>query len=110
MLKNLKALRTRAGISQQQLADLVIVSQQSINKYENHEVEPNLATLCAIADYFDVSVDYLVGRTDVEKRSEPTVFCELNAEEQALIQNFRHNTKKDRERLLDLSARLLESL
>lgn len=62
MIKNLKALRTQRGISQRDLAEVIMVSQQSINKYENHNVEPDIQTLIKIADYFNVSLDYLVGR------------------------------------------------
>ncbi|MBQ8683000.1 MAG: helix-turn-helix transcriptional regulator [Clostridia bacterium] len=64
MVKNLKKLRIQASISQQALATAVGVSQQSINKYENHAVEPDIATLIALADYLGVTIDYLVGRTD----------------------------------------------
>lgn len=59
MVKNLKKLRAEYGISQQQLADVIGVSQQSINKFENHNVEPDIETLGAMADYFNVSIDYL---------------------------------------------------
>ena len=62
MVKNLKRLRSKAGISQRELAEIVMVSQQSINKYENHNVEPDIETLIKLADYFKVSLDYLVGR------------------------------------------------
>lgn len=62
MVKNLKTLRNERGISQRELAEIVMVSQQSINKYENHKVEPDIDTLIKIADYFNVSLDYLVGR------------------------------------------------
>ena len=47
MVKNLKYLRTRYGISQQQLAEIAGVSQQSVNKYENHNIEPDIRTLTA---------------------------------------------------------------
>ncbi len=47
MIKNLKALRKEYNISQQQLANIIGVSQQSINKYENHNVEPDIETLKA---------------------------------------------------------------
>ena len=62
MVKNLKRLRSKAGISQRELAEIVMVSQQSINKHENHNVEPDIETLIKLADYFKVSLDYLVGR------------------------------------------------
>ena len=53
MLPNLKLLRKEYGISQQRLADVLGVSQQSINQYENHRVEPDIRVLSALADYFN---------------------------------------------------------
>ena len=64
MLKNLKSLRKEYGISQQRLADAVFVTQTSINKYENHNTEPELEILKRLADYFDTTIDYLVGYSD----------------------------------------------
>lgn len=52
MIQNLKILRNKKGISQQKLADAIGVSQQSINKYENHKIEPDIDTLIKIADFF----------------------------------------------------------
>ena len=40
------------------------MNQNSISRYENCEREADYATLIKIADYFDVSIDYLLGRTD----------------------------------------------
>ena len=45
MLVNLKKLREEASVSQKALAEAVGVSQQSINKYENHNIEPDIETL-----------------------------------------------------------------
>ena len=64
MVKNLKTLRIKSGISQQQLSDVIGVTQQSVNKYENHSVEPDIETLIKMADYFNTTIDYLVGRHD----------------------------------------------
>lgn len=61
MIKNLKALRKEYNISQQQLANIIGVSQQSINKYENHNIEPDIETLKAIATFFNTTIDFLVG-------------------------------------------------
>ena len=60
MIKNLKKLRQEAGVSQQGLADVILVSQQSVNKYENKNVEPDVATLVKIAEYFDVPITYFI--------------------------------------------------
>lgn len=60
MLYHLKKLRMERNITQKMLADAIGVSQQSINKYENHNIEPDIETLVRLANYFDTSVDYLV--------------------------------------------------
>ena len=108
MLTNLKVLRTKKGISQQQLASVIHVSQQSINKYENHDVEPNLDTLCALADYFNVSIDYIVGRTDIDRKIEHTSFCDLSDVEIKLIDHWRRLLCTDQQTVLDLTERLLK--
>lgn len=97
MVKNLKELRIQAGISQQQLADVIGVSQQSINKYENHNIEPDIRTLVALADYFETSVDYLIGHTDIIHIIEPVAQFDLNMQESALIMDFRKLSARQEE-------------
>lgn len=96
MLKNLRSLRIKAGLSQKQLAEIINVSQQSINKYENHEVEPTLETLGVIADFFNTSIDFLVGRTELENKIEKVYEFDLSSEEATLIQNYRSLSKKEK--------------
>ncbi len=60
MVKNLKRLRSKAGISQRELAEIVMVSQQSINKYENHNVEPDIE----IDDEINVVPEEPTGETE----------------------------------------------
>ena len=89
MLPNLKLLRQEYGISQQKLADATGGSQQSINQYENHNIEPDIATLSAFAEYFNTSIDYIVGRTDIRRKIETTAEYHLNEAEAILIQRYR---------------------
>lgn len=89
MIKNLKKLRTEKGVSQRALGEAIGVSQQSINKYENYEIEPDIRTLILIARYFDTSVDYLIGNSDVRRIAEETTSFDLNAEESTMIEQFR---------------------
>ena len=96
MIANLKQLRTEKNISQQQLAALLNVSQQSINKYENHETEPNLDTLISMADYFDTSVDYLIGRTNIRHKIEHINTCDLNDRELVLFDYYRQLSEQKR--------------
>ena len=63
--KRLRALREERGIaSQQTLADALGVAQSTIANWEAGRREPNFTLIGALADYFQVSVDYLLGRTD----------------------------------------------
>lgn len=89
MLKNLKKLREEKGISQKQLGDVVSVSQQSINKYENHNIEPDIETLIKMADYFNTSVDYLIGYSTIPHKIEKLYKYDLNIEESNLIDKYR---------------------
>ncbi len=57
-------LRKQKGICQRAFAHYLHVSISTISNYENNVHEPDLPTLVKIADYFNVSVDYLLGRTE----------------------------------------------
>ena len=63
-MKRLKELRAQKNISQVKLAMDLNMNQNSISRYENGEREADYETLIVFADYFGVSVDYLLGRTD----------------------------------------------
>ena len=63
----LKELRKQNGISQLKLAMDMSMNQNSISRYENGVREADYATLIKFADYFDVSIDYLLERTDNPK-------------------------------------------
>ena len=87
MIKNLKKLRNFHGISQQQLANVVGVSQQSINKYENQNVEPDISTLIKIADCFSTTLDNLVGRTESTEGAESNL---LTHDDHLVISRYRN--------------------
>ena len=63
----LKLLRKQKHMSQLSLAMKLNTTQMSISRYETGKREPDLKTLILIADFFDVSVDYLLERTDNPK-------------------------------------------
>lgn len=60
----LKALRKSNSVTQVILAKALGITDRGYRKYESGENEPTLSVLVALADYFDVSLDYLVGRSD----------------------------------------------
>ena len=96
MLTNLKKLREDASISQKALADAIGVSQQSVNKYENHNIEPDIETLIRIADFFETSVDYLIGHTSVRRKIEEVNIFELNDRESKVMEQYRSLTSKQK--------------
>jgi repressor LexA len=72
--ERLKSLRREKGWSQQRLADELDLSKSSVNMYERGEREPGFETMEAIADLFNVDMNYLYGRTDI-KIADPIVLA-----------------------------------
>ena len=62
--KRLKMLREEAGLSQSKIGQLIGVPQSSVYRYEQGQSTPAPKTFRWYADYFDVSLDYIYGRTD----------------------------------------------
>lgn len=64
----IKRLRTERGVTQEQLAAMLNVSRSTIGMYETGSREPDFETCEAIADIFNVDMDYLIGRSPVERK------------------------------------------
>ena len=60
----LRSLREQREMSQQSLADSMGISKSALNMYERGERQPNFETLELIADYFNISIDFLLGKVD----------------------------------------------
>ncbi len=97
MVKNLRKLRISRGMSQQQLANVIGTSQQSINKYENHSVEPDIRTLMKLADLFGTTIDYLVGYVPHSVGEDRMEAPELSEEESALVRDHRRLSQEERD-------------
>lgn len=103
-MKNLRLLRNQKKLSQQRLADILHISQQSVYKYENGLTAPDFQTLTRMADFFDTSVDYLIGYTDIPHKIEPVAEYKLNPDEESLVQKYRClpiSTRKVMQMLMD---------
>lgn len=59
----LKELREKCGATQKEVADYIMCSATVYSRYERGEREPDIYTLGKLADFFKVTVDYLIGRT-----------------------------------------------
>ena len=64
-LKRLMKLRKKNNLALQALGEIIGGSNQSVSRLERGKNVPSFDTLIALADFFKVSLDYLVGRTDV---------------------------------------------
>ena len=64
MLSVLKELRKESNLSQKQVAEKLCISQQTYSDYENGKTEPTIETLITIKNFFNVTIEYLLGLED----------------------------------------------
>lgn len=112
MIKNLRLLRTERGLSQASLAELMGTTQQAIYNYEKDNNEPSIYVLKQLAGIFDVSIDYLLGLTEI-RTINPTIHpVTLTDDEELHLSRWRKNSPEYRERLdalIDIMAKEQES-
>jgi len=68
----IEILRKQLGLSQEEFAQKVNMTQQRISSYEKGKREPDLETIKQFSDFFDCSIDYLLGKSDI-KNSEKLI-------------------------------------
>ena len=89
----IRELRNEISIYAWELGEKIGVSESTILGYEKNNHQPNIDKLIAIADFFNVSVDYLIGRVD--NRSKYLNVCEI----ENLSNNYK-NLKRENEKLI----------
>ncbi len=62
--ENLKILRIQKKLSQEDIANYLNISRQAYCRYENNQREISLDTLCKLADFYNETTDYILGRED----------------------------------------------
>ena len=72
-MERLKELRTKRHLLQKDVAAVLGIDRTTYVKYENGLSEPSYDILCKLAEYFEVSTDYLLGRDDAIKNVSPTM-------------------------------------
>lgn len=68
--QRLKELRNEAGLTQKEIAEQIHVGQNSYSNWENGNRKPTAEITSKLAEFFNVSADYLLGKTDVKKSDE----------------------------------------
>ena len=64
-MQRLKELRLEKEMSQQELGKIVNMSKMAISHWEKGNSEPSISQLITLSNFFDISIDYLVGKTDL---------------------------------------------
>ncbi|MEE0247383.1 helix-turn-helix transcriptional regulator [Peptacetobacter hiranonis] len=85
----LKELREEKELKQAELANLFNISPSTIGMYEQNRRTPDFALLNSIADYFGVSIDYLLGRTNIRNYEENTIAAHTDDRTQQLSEEGR---------------------
>ena len=86
--ERLKALRSGASLSQEGLAKRLKVTRSCIGNYEQGKREPSFEDLEKIADFFNVDMEYLIGRSDVSKT---VTFEPMTEDERMVLQLYRQD-------------------
>ena len=100
----IKELRNEKKQTLKQMAEAFGTSNQVISRYELGQAEPDFETLIKIADYFNVSVDYLLGRTDKRFTSDKT----FTSEQLRLLNAFDALIPPMQEYILEMVEKLVE--
>ena len=112
MLIKLKTLREETGKTQAQLAEVFNISRQVYANYENGVNQPSPQMLIAMADYFQCSIDYLLGRSDdfgnITILSDYSQRESFSVEERSLIKYFRALPSEYKKLLLDYTSFLTQ--
>lgn len=104
----LKDLRKEKNLRQQDLAAIISTTQSTIVKYEQEQLEPNINALIKLADYFDCSIDYLLGRETETGIITINKTLSLKEQEQNLLYIFRELTTRRQAMALGYIAGLLD--
>lgn len=98
LLNRIKELRLGKELKQVELAQIIGMSQSSLSGYESGKIEPDQETLIRLSEFFDVSIDYLLGISNVKKA--PTLEQVDAKELQRLKELVEHLTPEQQEELL----------
>lgn len=102
----LKELRKSKGISQEQAANALGISVRAYQNYEYAQREPNIEMILKLADFYNVSTDYLLGR---EPQTDPIAMLNVHSSEKSMIEKYTSLPPEVRQILLDVLIQLADS-
>ncbi len=103
--ENLKAMRKEKGVTQDNICELLKVSRNCYASWEQGRTEPNIEMLIKLADIFECSVDYLLGRAS--ELDVVSIQTDLTEQQKELLQNFDKLNTVGKSRMLGYLVALL---
>lgn len=88
--EKLTEIRKSHNLTMKQVAEGIGMKPDSYRNYESGRLQPNLDTICKLADFYNVTTDFLLGRDTTEKTPMDDLACEFNmtALEQKILDNY----------------------
>lgn len=93
--KRLKQLREEKNLSQKELTERLLLNRSTYARYETSSTQPDYSTLFKLADFYDVSIDYLLGRSNIRNTEDlaahrsDNVLEDLPDEAMREVENFK---------------------
>lgn len=118
-MERLKFLRQSKKLLQKDIAEAINVGRTTYLKYENGTTEPSMAILVKLADYFDVSTDYILGRTNIcqnpvtltrSQKEQEIQQKKITKQEETLLETFRSTTEFGRQRIIQSALNIYDDL
>ena len=104
-MENLRMLRKQTGLTMKQLGANLGMAESTVSLYENGKRSPDVQTLIRFADYFKVSLDFLLGRNEDHATANKD---EMSSEEKELLRIFRSLNKKGKDSIMGYARERME--
>lgn len=102
-MNRIRELRKAKKLTMKELGAIFCLSESTISLYENGKHYPDTETLFKLADFFNVSVDYLLGREETQTKNAPAPDPEAEARAR-LVSLFMDYTPEEIQRIMDFAA------
>ena len=102
----LRELRTQKKLTQSEIAERIGLKTNTYQSYEHGSAEPSCSTLKALADFYGVTTDYLLGREPPENAPNPLDSLGLNSLDKAIVQAYIALKPAERTQLVELLTKI----
>ena len=110
-MERLKILRTKRKLLQKEVASALNIGRTTYVKYENGDSEPSLSILIELANFFDVTTDYLLERSNIPNQKEnQNPELKISEQEKTLLENFRSTTEHGRQRIIQTTLNICDEI